>query len=1103
MHRRSLVALALPVVVLTALAASGLAASSDPDARGRFALRAEADPSTNFLPALIRQQQVGRYFVVMDSPAVADRVRAAGGSLARSAQRSAADAARRSQAGAVAAATAAGGDVVFRYDTLVNGFSAKLSPQAAQQLAARDDVASVEPVGVVQRLTETSMPFIGATDVNDDLNVKGRRMRVAVVDDGIDYTHANYRGPGTVEAYESNDPTFIEPGTFPTSKVVGGYDFVGDGYDVLDEDTGNDIPRPDADPIDDGGGHGSHTSGIVAGVGVDGEIGPGAAPRAKLHAYKVWGDGGSSTDDVLVAAYERAVDPNQDGDTSDAVDVLSFSGGVDYGTLNSTEARAAQRVVDVGTVFVASAGNSGNQNVGGSAYITGTPANARGVISVAASIDEYNALTLTVDSPPVELPDGGIMVEQDFGGHVPPEGLTADFHDARAQDAPAEPGSETPADALLCDPVAGDPFAGKVVFTFKGATGEGDCAGSTKVFNAQEAGASAVVLISLFGGFPSALATNGEPITIPAVMITAADGYAVLDALSPSPPNYNSQVVNGTLNGETSVIPGFEDSLTDFTSEGPARLTSDMKPDISAPGFDIQSTAAGTGDQGVKLSGTSMSAPHVSGVATLLRQIHPKWRPAQIKAALMNQATREVRNNDLTAPAPATTMGAGRVQALESAEAKSLAVPGSLSFGLRQLAQAQTLRQTFTVQNKDKKRHKYVVSANPPRYVDFDPAVTSVAVARGAGPYAEYGEELRFRLKKGEKRDVTVRLTVDPSLITEGDQLNGWYYFLGNQDGTITVRQRKNGADRFEVSWHVVPGAVSDNSLSTDTLDLSGGPATMELVEGPAAGASYADLYALGYADPATTKGEEDIVAAGARSFTGASVEDETAEGVPEGTDELVGLTWLEFLADPDSPVEPVEFGVQMARLRNTTETVQVDVLVDAGADGVFAGADEGLDGDYLISKPAAPGGEVCVFDLSLADPFAECAALYFADYSNYNTNLVGLVVDAADIGLTDSEPEFSYTVAACTGRFAGDVPGQFCDDTGGIDAGTGTYPALLNAIDPALAIDPLVCKGFWDGGACDAGNPIEVSGDAGTDVLALFPNNAPAQSPTIVETTD
>ena len=1100
MYRRSLVALALPAVALAAFAASGLAAGSGDTDRGRFALRAETNVPDGFTPAALRAEQLGRYFVVMDSPAVADRVRAAGGTLARSAQRSAASAARASQEAAIGQATAAGGTVLFRYDTLVNGFSAKLPSAAAQALAERDDVASVQPVSIVQRHNETSMPFIGATAVNEELNVKGQGMRVAVVDDGIDYTHANFGGPGTVEAYESNNPAFIEPGTFPTAKVVDGYDFVGAGYDVLDDDTTNDVPHPDADPLDDGGGHGSHTAGTVAGIGVGDEIGPGAAPRAKILAYKVWGTAGDSTDDVLVAAYERAVDPNQDGDTSDAVDVISFSGGVSYGTLNSLEARAAQRVVDLGTVFVASAGNEGNQNVGGSAYITGTPANARGVISVAASIDQYNALTLSVNSPPITLPDNGIMVEQDFGGHVPEAGLTADLYDARAEDPPADPGNEEPADAQLCDPVAGSPYTGKIVLVFKGSTGEGDCSGSTKVFNAQEAGASAVVLISLFGGFPSALATNGEPITIPAVMITAADGYALLDAMSPSPPAYNTVTVNATLNGETSPIPGFEDSLTDFTSEGPARLTNDMKPDISAPGFDIQSTAAGTGDEGVKLSGTSMAAPHISGVAVLLRQIHPNWRPAQIKAVLMNQATRDVANNDLSKPAPATVMGAGRVQAFESATARSLAVPGSLSFGLQQLAASQSLTQSFRVLNKDTKTHRYTVSGGGPRYADFADELTTTAVSTNG---TSFGAERSFRLKRGKSKRVTVRLTLDPSQITEADQENGWYYFLGNQDGTIHVEQRRHGNDEFDVSWHVVPGAVSDNSLSTDTLDLSGGPATMELVEGPAAGVSYADLYLLGYADGETSRGEEDIVAAGARSFTGADLSDDVTEGVPEGTDELAEIGWLDFLADPDPPAEPIEFGVQAAGIHNTTETVQVDVLVDAGADGDFAGAELGLDGDYLVSKPAAPGGETCVFDLSLDDPFEECAALYFADYSNYNSNLFGLVVSAEDIGLTNGNAEFSYSVAVCTGAFSGDVPTAICDTAGEVDSDTGTYPAGFDATAPPLDIDPLVCKGFWDGPDCNGANPITVDGDAGTDVMAVFPNNKPSRHPTIVETTD
>ena len=170
------------------------------------------------------------------------------------------------------------------------------------------------------------MPFIRRPQVWANYGVRGQGMRVAVVDTGIDYTPRPSVALGPVAAYEANDPTFIEPGSFPTAKVIGGFDFVGENYDVLDDDTSNDTPRPDFDPLDEDG-HGTHTASTVAGIRVPGQVGRGVAPMARLYAYKVW-DVGNSTDDVLVAAYERAVDPNQDGNVTDAVDVLSFSGGV-------------------------------------------------------------------------------------------------------------------------------------------------------------------------------------------------------------------------------------------------------------------------------------------------------------------------------------------------------------------------------------------------------------------------------------------------------------------------------------------------------------------------------------------------------------------------------------------------------------------------------------------------------------------------------------------------------------------------------------------------------------------------------------------------------
>ena len=1091
------------VLALTVAFALVFPASLGAGAREALRARPHGGVPRGFLPAVARLDRVGRYFVVLRGASLAERLsRLPGGARRASAaeQRAQLRAVLAAQEEALRAAEDAGGRVLYRYARVVNGFSVRIGARAAAELAARPDVRLVEPVGVVAKTNETSVPFIGAPKVWRRLGAQGRGMTVAVVDTGVDYTHAAFGGAGTPAAYAANDPTVVEPGTFPTRKVVGGYDFVGEDYDVLDDDPSNDTPVPDPDPLDEDG-HGTHTAGTCCGRGVPGSVGRGVAPRARILAVKVW-DEGNSTADVLVAGYEFAVDPNGDGRLGDAADVLSFSGGVTYGTASSTEAIAAQGVVDLGVVFVAAAGNDGNQPLGGSAYVLGTPASAPGVIAVAASIDRFVAQTMTVEEPAgFRFPEGGIVVHQDWSAPIEAD-LSGELLDAREVDPPSDPGGEpSPADALLCGSTPpGSPFAGKVVLVFKGSTGEGDCSGSEKVFRAQEAGAAAVVLWSGFGGLPFGLGPGdfADQVAIPAVMVSGADGTALAAAASPeAPSSYNTQTVRITIDAEGSVIPGFEDRLTDFTSEGPARVTHALKPDVSAPGADIRSAAVGTGDQGILLSGTSMATPHVSGVATLLRELHPDWTPEQVKAAIMNQATQDMADNNGDAPVSATIMGAGRVQAYESARAVSLATPGSLSFGLRAEVGPRALLRPIRVWNLDGVAHGYTVRARG-RYRDLDPDVATASVSLDG---RSFGASRSFTLGPGRSRRVWVRLVVDPGPISRADQMLGWYYTLANADGNVEIRQRGPGRDdALHVPWHVVPLAASANAMSREALDLADGSAAVRLLDPPSAGAPAADLYLLGATDGRDGGGEEDVAAIGARSFTGPAI-DGAPVGIPTGTDPLVGLTWLGFLTDADEPTEPVEFGVAFRGVHDTTETLEVDVLIDLGADGVFADPD--LRADVLVVKLPAVGGEVCVYDLSRPSPFDECAALYFPDYTNYEGGAIGIAVDARAIGLSDARPLLSYQVLACTGVFAGDVPQQVCDVAGELDPATGTYGPRLHATDPALRISPLVCRGFFGGRRCD---PVRVSvGSAapGDDpgILALFPNNAPDRAWQVVHT--
>src|SRR5690606_30627403 len=201
----------------------------------------------------------------------------------------------------------------------------------------------------------------------------------------------------------------IEPGSFPTAKVVGGFDFAGPDYDA--SDPGLDTPSPDGDPLDVHG-HGTHVAATAAGLPA-GDVGEGMAPGAVLYAFKVFGDVAGSTD-LVSDAIERALDPNNNLSMDDAVDVINMSLGAPYEDPNDPSAISAQNAAEAGVVVVASAGNEG-----AAPYVTGSPAVAPDVISVAASVDD-GAEVLAID---VVLPDGPQQMEAqpgDFGPLSPP-----------------------------------------------------------------------------------------------------------------------------------------------------------------------------------------------------------------------------------------------------------------------------------------------------------------------------------------------------------------------------------------------------------------------------------------------------------------------------------------------------------------------------------------------------------------------------------------------------------------------------------------------------------------------------------------------------------
>ena len=77
------------------------------------------------------------------------------------------------------------------------------------------------------------------------------------------------------------------------------------------------------DPMDDFG-HGTHVAGIAAANGTSLK---GVAPDASLYAFKVLDNTGRGLNSVVIAGIERALDPDQDTNTNDAVNIISMSLG--------------------------------------------------------------------------------------------------------------------------------------------------------------------------------------------------------------------------------------------------------------------------------------------------------------------------------------------------------------------------------------------------------------------------------------------------------------------------------------------------------------------------------------------------------------------------------------------------------------------------------------------------------------------------------------------------------------------------------------------------------------------------------------------------------
>jgi subtilisin family serine protease len=227
------------------------------------------------------------------------------------------------------------------YSFAFNGAAVTMSPDAWDEVAKLPYVKRIHPDLQVRAYLSQSVPQIGAPQVWTAYGTRGHGVVVAVIDTGVDYRHPALGG-----------------GIGPGFRVTRGWDFVNN----------------DADPMDDNG-HGTHVAGIV---GANSATLTGVAPEVTLLAYKVLDHQGRGEFSEIIAAIDRALDPDRNGDPSDAADVINLSLG-GPGAPDDPVVIAVENAIAHGVVVVAAAGNAGDF------FTIGTPACAPHAITVGAS----------------------------------------------------------------------------------------------------------------------------------------------------------------------------------------------------------------------------------------------------------------------------------------------------------------------------------------------------------------------------------------------------------------------------------------------------------------------------------------------------------------------------------------------------------------------------------------------------------------------------------------------------------------------------------------------------------------------------------------------
>jgi subtilisin family serine protease len=960
------------------------------------------------------------------------------------------------QQGVVSGLGAMNAEVLYRLKRAYNGISIRVDARQLDAIRALPGVKAVHRMVPKQLQNWNSVPFIGAPTVwTSGLGHTGTGVKVGVIDTGVDYLHSNFGGPGAAADYHGLNPgnpatynVFTVVGddpNYPGVKVAGGHDFVGDAYDASSEDPPALVPHPDDDPMDCNG-HGSHVAGTIAGYGVNADgtqyagaygagtpfaslkIGPGVAPDATLYALRVFGCSGSTN--VVNEAIDWAVDPDGNGDFSDHLDVINMSLGSNFGEPDDPDAIASDNAALAGVIVAAASGNAGDTY-----YVTSSPASSARAISVAASLDKAAVVSgLLVNAPPA-LAGVKPATEAVF---PPSLDSTGDVTGDLAVSAPING----------CGSLAA--LTGKIALIDRGA-----CSFKSKVAAAQAAGAIGVLITNNVAGFP--ITMGDDPAvpnpTIPVMMTDKTSGDAIRAAIG------GGDTVNVTLTAAyrekgKSIQPQLEDTIASFSSRGPSRVGTGLKPDIDSVGETVFSTQALSGTEGDSFNGTSMATPHIAGTMALLRQIHPDWSVAELKALVMNNANHDIfaLTNGVLPKDGQGRVGAGREDVAAAAAGQVIAYSAkndgrvSVSFGSLQVGALTTLTRSIKVTNKGTSAATFAVAFDGTNW----PAIPGVSFATSTNTIS---------VGKGKTAKFDVTLTADPALMKHsrdasvgGTQATPFgtlsRHFLSEAAGYVTLTPATGPALRVPVYATARP--ISNMTTVEPSLNItSGGNTGSQTLTLTGAHVNTGASFGIGSPFP----GQDEISLVSVFELQEMSPK----IGFIPGPDDTADLRYVGVAKTTDAVGPVLNFGIATWGQFNTANPydAEFDIYIDTDRDGT---ADFVLFNWNLGSAGNASPADVfysVLANLSTGDAFAERRINGISpgtrDTVGFNTSVIAISAYASDLGITGA---FDWQVVSFN-RLLGQVdmsavhtwnfaaPGLSAPGAGGAYAGAPTYEDL------------------------------------------------------------